>query len=103
MTYEDTPSLTGARRKLEDMRYRYGKSRPAAATLLQQFGQILDRAEEDMAKVISEREHDIEMRYRGRLEQAESREEAAWAKVNHQAGQINDLRDTLAGKRALKE
>lgn len=95
--------LSAARRDLDYMRTRYGKSRPAAKTLLDEFDSILDDAETEISKIISEKEHDIEMRYQGRLEQAESREEAAWAKVNHQAGQINDLRDTLAGKRALKE
>lgn len=103
MTTEENPSLYRARRQLEDMRYRYGKSRPAAATLLQQFSQILDIAEETMAKKISEAEHDAEMRHEGRLQQAVKREDDARNLAESMRQEVVRLREVLADKRALQE
>lgn len=95
--------LRAARRDIDYMRTRYGKSRPAAKTLLDEFDSILDDAEVEMAKVISEKEHDIEMRYQGRLEQAEKREDAAVDRYTEKRAEVIDLQHKLEGKRALKE
>jgi hypothetical protein len=100
---EETPSLYSARRQLEDMRYRYGKSRPAATTLLQQFSQILDIAEETMAQTIEAKEREIDIRYQGRLEQATAQQQAAWARVNQEVDKVAELQEILRGKRSLQE
>lgn len=102
MTTEET-RLRAARRDLEYMRVRYGTSRPSAKTLLDQFERILDDAEIDVEKKISEAEHDAEMRQEGRLRQAEKREDdarnlAEEFRVNNEA-----LREANEQRRVLRE
>lgn len=100
---EETPSLYSARRQLESMRYRYGKSRPAATTLLQQFSQILDIAEETMAKTIEAKEREIDIRYQGRLEQSVRREDDARNLAESFRAHNEALRKANEEKRFLRE
>lgn len=95
--------LLKARRDLQYMRIRYKGRRPAAETLLNEFDLLLDDAEVEISKVVSEKEHDIDMQYSGRLKQAEKREDDARGIAVAIRKENESLRRVLEGKRVLKE